>query len=239
MLGYEYPQGYLNDPKNHRTRSSLLLAGPTGNLLVDCTPELRLQMTREKVYDVEAVLISHTHADHVMGMDDLRSLCLKYRRPIPVYTLPEYHDDIRRIFNYAFREIPEGVFVPRFDLHNAPEEFEVGGMQVHTFRVEHGRVHVIGLRVGRFAYITDVSRIPENARAKLDDLDVLVVDAVRRKEHPNHFHLARALEVAAEIGAKRTVLTHLSHDYDHEVTNRELPAGVELAYDGMRFRIPM
>jgi phosphoribosyl 1,2-cyclic phosphate phosphodiesterase len=124
--------------------------------------------------------------------------------------------------------------VPRFDLYEVPRDLEVGGLSIRTFVVEHGSVPVIGLRVNDFAYITDVSRIPDEARAELDNLDTLVIDAVRRKPHPNHFHLERALEVAKEIGARRTLLTHLSHDYDHDVTNAELPEGVELAFDGLR-----
>jgi phosphoribosyl 1,2-cyclic phosphate phosphodiesterase len=234
MLGYEYPDGFLDNPKNHRTRAAIVLRGPNGNLLVDCPPELRLQLTRERIYDLDAVLVTHTHADHVMGMDDLRSLCIKYRRPIPVYTLPRYQEDIRRIYAYAFMDFPAGVFVPRFDLYDVPRELDLVGLKVRTFLVDHGQIPVVGLRVNDFAYITDVSRIPDEARAELDGLDTLVLDAVRLKPHPNHFHLEKALEVAAEIGARRTLLTHLSHDYDHDVTNASLPPGVELAFDGLR-----
>ena len=237
MLGHQYPPGYLDNPKNHRTRSSLALLGPRGNLLVDCTPELRLQVTREQIFDFEAVLITHTHADHVMGMDDLRSLCMKYHRAIPVYTLPQYQEDIRRIFPYAFREFPSGVFVPRFDLHDVPAELEVGGLSVKTFQVRHGSIPVTGIRVHDLAYITDVSEIPGAVYPLLAGLEYLVIDAVRHKPHPNHFHLDKALEVAAEIGAKETYLTHLSHDYDHDVSERELPNSVKLAYDGLRLEI--
>lgn len=184
--------------------------------------------------DVEAVLITHTHADHVMGMDDLRSFCIKYRHAMPVYTLPEYQEDIRRIFPYAFKEFPDGVFVPRFDLRDVPPMFEVGGLNVQTFLVEHGKIPVIGIRVNDFAYITDVSRIPDEVRPTLTNLRYLAIDAVRLKPHPNHFNLERALEVAAEIGAETTYLTHLSHDYDHDVSEQHLPPGVRLAYDGLR-----
>lgn len=233
-LGRSYPPGYLDHPKNHRTRSSIALLGPTGNLLVDCSPELRIQASRERIYDFESVLITHSHADHIMGMDDLRSLCLKYGREMPVYTLPRYQQDIRRVFDYAFREYPAGVFVPRFDLRDVPRELEVGGLRVRTFLVEHGEIPVVGIRVNDFAYITDVSRIPDEAQSDLGDLDTVVIDAVRLKPHRNHFHLDRALEVAHEIGARRTLLTHLSDDYDHDATNAGLPPGVELAYDGLR-----
>jgi len=234
MLGVKYPPGYLDNPKNHRTRSSLMVCGPTGNLLVDCTPEMRLQVTREGIFDIEAVLITHTHADHVMGMDDLRSICMKTGREVPVYTLPHYQDDIRRIYPYAFREYPEGVFVPRFGLRDCPAEFEAGGLTFRTFLVDHGPSKVIGIRVGNLAYITDVSYIPPEARRMLDGLDVLLIDAVRRQPHPNHLSYGQAIEVAQEIGARQTYFTHLGHDYDHDATDAELPPGINLAWDGLR-----
>lgn len=175
-----------------------------------------------------------------MGMDDLRSICIKTGRAMPVYSYPQYHQDIERIFPYAFREFPPGIQVPRFDLVVLPEmphTLELCGMQVRSFRVWHGPTPVIGLRVNNFAYITDVSDIPPDARAELDGLDVLMIDAVRIEPHPNHYHLAKALEVAAEIGAQKTYLTHLSHDYDHDQTNSQLPDRVELAYDGLQIAI--
>src|SRR6185312_241466 len=146
MLGVSYPPEFLANSKNHRTRSSLLLLGPTGNLLVDCAPEMRLQVTREGILDIEAVLITHTHADHVMGMDDLRSISLKTGDAVPIYTLSRYQEDIRRIFAYAFKEHPAGVFVPKFDLRTLAESedsLQVGGMNIQTFIVTHGSSPVI------------------------------------------------------------------------------------------------
>lgn len=234
MLGWKYPPGYLDHPKNHRTRCSAVLQGPSGNLLIDCTPELRLQMTREGIYDVEAVVITHTHADHVMGMDDLRSICILSGQPMPVYTLPRYHDDIRRIFRYAFEDIPPGLHVPRFDLRTVDQTLEVGGMQIETFVVNHGSVPVIGIRSGGFCYLTDVKVIPPEAERYLDGLDTLVIDAVRLAPHPNHMNLEESLATIARFRPKQAYLTHLSHDYDHDRTSAELPAGVALAYDGLR-----
>ncbi len=236
MLGVSYPPEYLANSKNHRTRSSVMLCGPTGNLLVDCTPEMRLQVTREGITEIEAVLITHAHADHVMGMDDLRSICIRTRRHMPIYTLPRYQEDIKRIYSYAFKDFPAGVEVPRFDLLDVPEILEVGGMRIQTFLVHHGSVPVVAVRVGAFAYITDVSEIPPQAEQHLAGLDVLVLDAVRYKPHVNHFHYAKALEVIERLSPRKAYLTHLGHDYDHDKTNLELPAGVELAYD--RLRIP-
>ncbi len=238
MLGFHYPPGFLDHPKNHRTRCSIALLGPTGNLLVDCSPELRLQMTREGIFSVEAVLLTHTHADHIMGMDDLRSLCILQHRPMPIYTYPSYQADVRRIFPYAFEPFPPGVEVPKFDLYDVPAVLSVGGMDVQTFQVWHGpTTPVIGLRCNDFAYVTDVKEIPPKADALLQGLDVLILDAVRLKAHPNHLNLEEALAKIADLKPRRTFLTHLSHDYDHDVTNAHLPEGVELAWDGLRISI--
>lgn len=237
MLGVEYPDAYLANPKNWRTRASVCLLGPTGNLLIDCAPEMRIQMTRERIFDVEATLITHTHADHVMGMDDLRSLCVKTRQDMRVYAWPRYQEDICRIYPYAFVEKIPGIELPRFDMHDVPPVIEVGGMQVETMEVAHGKIPVVAVRVGNFAYVTDVSEIPAVAWDRLQGLDTLILDAVRLAPHPNHFHFEKALEVAKELGAKKTYLTHLSHDYDHDITNSQLPEGIELAWDGLRIDI--
>lgn len=234
MLGVEYPPEFLANPKNHRTRPSILLRGPDGNVLVDCAPEMRLQLLRENVLRVEGVLLTHAHADHIMGMDDLRSFSMVTRKAMPVYALPTHQDDVRRIFSYAFKEFPAGVEVPRFDLRDMPAQLNVAGLSIETMIVLHGTAPVIALRVGNFAYVTDVSEIPHEAAEKLLGLDTLVLDAVRYKPHPNHFHFEKAIEVAQQIGATKTYFTHLSHDYDHDATNAGLPPEIELAYDGLR-----
>ena len=231
--GKQYPAEFLANPKNHRTRPSIVLCGAEGNVLVDCGPEVRLQLLREGIGDIEACIITHTHADHIMGMDDLRCFSMKSGRAMPVYTSPEYQDDIRRIFGYAFEEYPPEIWVPRFDLRDVPAELELCGLTITTFWVEHGPIPALGIRVNDFAYVTDVSAVPAAAMALLGGLDTLIIDAVRRRPHPNHLHLERAIQVAAEIGARQTYFTHLSDDYDHDRTNEELPNGVELAFDGL------
>jgi phosphoribosyl 1,2-cyclic phosphate phosphodiesterase len=236
-LGIDYPAEFLANPKNHRTRPSLLLEGPSGSLLVDCAPEMRLQLLREGIGMVDAVLVTHTHADHIMGMDDLRSFCLKAKRDMPVYARPEAQADIRRVFDYAFRSFPDGIEVPRFDLRDVPDPLSVGGMEVETMTVLHGAMTVVALRLGDFAYVTDVSEIPEKSWRRLAGLKTLILDAVRIAPHPNHFHLARAIEVAQALGAEQTYFTHLSHDFDHDVTNATLPPGIALAYDGLRIDV--
>jgi phosphoribosyl 1,2-cyclic phosphate phosphodiesterase len=237
MLGVQYPAEYLANPKNHRTRASIIIQGPEGCLLVDCSPELRMQMVREGLHAIDAVILTHSHADHIMGMDDLRSICIRTRRPMPVYTLPRYQEDVRRIFPYAFMDFPVGVEVPRFELGDISDSMSLCGMEVQTFVVMHGQTPVIGLRIGGFAYLTDVSEIPDSVWPRLEGLDTLILDAVRYKPHPNHFHMEKAIEVATALGARQTYFTHLSHDYDHDVTNAELPARMALAYDGLRIEI--
>jgi phosphoribosyl 1,2-cyclic phosphate phosphodiesterase len=234
MAGFRYSREYLANPKNHRTRAALLLEGPTGNVLVDCPPELRLQLTREEIYSLESVIITHTHADHVMGMDDLRSFCILQRSDMPVLTLEEHQAAIRRIYPYAFPPKPEGIEVPQFAFVPFADHVRMGGMELDLFVVMHGSMPVIGLRSGGFAYVTDVSYIPPEAEAKLQGLDTLVLDAVRLKPHPNHFNLEQALAKIEELRPKKAYLTHLSHDYDHDKTNATLPPGVELACDGLR-----
>ena len=235
MLGYRYPPGYLDNPKNHRTRCSLLIQSPLGNVLVDCPPEMRLQLTQVPINGLEAVFITHSHADHVMGMDDLRSLCILQDKSMDIFSLPEFHADIRRIYPYAFQEAPRGLFFPKFVLHEAPESIELIGLKFETFPVIHGSMRVLGIRFENVAYITDVSKIPISSRKYLERLDILIIDALQFKPHPNHFSLEEALAVVEEFKPKRTILTHLTHFYDHEETSKILPQNVELAFDGLNF----
>ncbi len=239
MLGVEYAQEYLANPKNWRTRPSIILLLPEGNVLVDCAPELRLQMAREGLTRIDAVIVTHTHADHVMGMDDLRSICMKTRRPMPIYTDARFQEDIRRIFPYAFMtDPPDGVEVPRFEFHEPGQSIALCGSTIEILRVMHGpSMQVLALRVGDFAYVTDVNFIPSRELERLQNLDTLVLDAVRYKPHPNHYHYEAAMEVANELGAKMTYFTHLSSDYDHDKKNADMPANIQLAFDGLRIEI--
>jgi phosphoribosyl 1,2-cyclic phosphate phosphodiesterase len=239
MLGVEYPPEYLANPKNWRTRSSIIVLGPSGNLLVDCAPELRLQMAREELWNVDNVVITHTHADHIMGMDDLRSICMKTRKPMPIYADESSQEGIRRIFPYAFIDPPpSGIEVPRFDLIKPGRSETLCGMEVQFLRVMHGpKTEVLALRINDFAYITDVNYIPPDEWDRLQGLDTLILDAVRYKPHPNHYHYDAAIEVAQQLGARMTYFTHLSSDYDHDKTNIELPANIQLSFDGLRITI--
>jgi phosphoribosyl 1,2-cyclic phosphate phosphodiesterase len=198
---------------------------------------MRLQLVRADVFSVQEVLITHTHADHVMGMDDLRSFCMVEERSLPIYTLPRYQEDIRRIFPYAFAEVPTGVFVPRFDLFDVPSVLQSCGLTINIFEVQHGSVPCLGVRVNDFAYITDVNHISEAVMTKLQNLDTLVIDAVRHLPHPNHFHFEATMEKIRELKPKMAYLTHLSHEYDHNTYEADLPQNVRLAYDGLKIQI--
>lgn len=234
LLGAEYSEAFLANPKNHRTRSSILIQAPKGNILVDCTPDVRFQLLRNDVRSLDAVILTHTHADHVMGMDDLRPFCILQNKPMPVYAGRDFQQHVKRIFAYAFEKWPEGVIVPTFDLKDIHEEFELCEQKICSFWVLHGALPVIGLRVNDVGYVTDVSEIPPKSWEKLQGLDVLILDAVRYEPHPNHFHYEKAIEVAKKLGARQTYFTHLSDVYDHDKVNAELPDGIALAYDGLR-----
>lgn len=236
-LAKAYSEEYLANPKNHRTRPSLLLRTPTTTVLVDCTPEMRLQLLAAKAYKLDAVILSHAHADHIMGMDDLRPFSLHTGEPVVIYAWEEVEEAVRRIYPYAFEDFPPGIFVPRFDMRRLETFHTFGDIEVEILPVMHGKMRVAGIKVGRFAYLTDVNFIPEDIWPKLQNLDILVLDAVRRRPHPHHFNLDQALEVAGQLAAKRTILTHLSDDYDHDVDNASLPPRIELGYDGLEFDI--
>lgn len=226
------------DPKNNRTRCALALGLPGGNLLVDTPPDLRTQLLREGVGIIHAVLYTHEHADHVFGLDDLRLFPFYLGHPVPLYCEAKVEDRIRRSFDYAFTDIEhthQGA-VPQLAFHRVTlEPFELLGVRVTPIRLGHGpRCSVLGFRIGNIAYCTDTNAIPDESWPLLFGLDVLILDALRIRPHVTHFSLDEAVAVAERVGAKRTYFTHMSHDLDHAATNARLPAGMELAYDGLR-----
>ncbi len=218
------------------------------NILVDTTPELRMQALAFGLTRVDAVLLTHTHADHVMGMDDLRRFNDLHDVEIPVYGDPATLDDIRRIYPYIFRDTGQlGGGKPRLSLHTVPSEFEMFGLGVQSFYVMHGRLPVLAYRFDQpptadmparsFAYVTDVNYIPDDAMTKLHGLDLLILDAVRFDPHTTHFGFYQALDVIAALAPRQALLTHLSHHFDHDAANRLAPDHVALAYDGQVVRL--
>ncbi len=222
-----------DDPCNKRLRPSILVENEQRSIVVDTTPDFRQQALRQGLQRVDAVLITHTHADHIFGMDDLRRFNDLMGTPITVYGSEQSLADIRRIFQYVFVPTQHGGGKPRLILQVVPDRFELFGMEITAIPVLHGTLPVLGYRLDSIAYVTDVSYIPPESMALLRNLEVLILDTVRPKPHATHFGLAQALEVIEQLTPRRAFLTHLSHHYEHQATNERLPDGVRLAYDGL------
>lgn len=224
-----------SDPRDQRTRTSVLLGLPDGHLLVDTTPDLRGQLLRERIGRVDAVLYTHDHVDHVYGLDDVRPLCFAQGTPIPLYCEERVEARIRRAFDYAFSAAPPaGGGVPQVVFERiTPAPFEILGARVTPLRLRHGVFEVLGFRFGNVAYCTDTNEIPDDTWPLLEGLDVLVLDCLRPSRHPTHFSVDEALAVAARAGARRTLLVHMSHDLRHAKASAALPPGIEFAHDGL------
>lgn len=235
MVGCGCDTCLMGGPRDRRTRTSVLVGLPGGHLLIDTTPDLRAQLLREGIGRVDAVLYTHDHVDHVYGLDDVRPLCFHAGRSMPVLCEEAVEARIRKAFDYAFSSAPPaGGGVPKLTFERiGTSPFELLGARVIPMRLEHGPFDVLGFRFGNLAYCTDTSGIPDATWPLLEGLDILILDCLRHTRHPTHFSLAEALDVAARTRAKRTILTHLSHELPHEATSGSLPAGVELAYDGL------
>ncbi len=226
------------DPRNKRTRCSIALGLPEGNLLIDTPPDMRTQLLRENIGIVHSVLYTHEHADHVYGMDDLRLFQFYLGHSVPIYCTETVESRIRKSFDYAFatHEKTHAGAAPQIEFQRIDEnQFSLLGADVIPIPMQHGpRYNVLGFRFGNVAYCTDTSHIPDESLAKLHDLDLLILDALRWTPHPTHMHIEEALNVVDKVKPKKTLFTHMNHDLDHEATNAKLPDGVDLAFDGQR-----
>jgi phosphoribosyl 1,2-cyclic phosphate phosphodiesterase len=238
MVGCDCDVCRSTDPHNHRYRCSVLIRAPRGNLLIDTTPELRLQLLREHIKVVHAVLYTHFHADHIFGLDDLRPMPKQLGGPVPLFCTADVERKLRQAFAYAFgAELSQRLagYLPSLTLHRITgQPFDVLGERVVPIPLEHAGMEVLGFRIGDVAYCTDVSRIPDESWPLLEGLRVLILDALRYKPHPAHFNVSEALEAIDRLKPAQAYLTHIAHDLDHETVNRQLPPGVALAYDGLR-----
>ena len=221
------------DPRDKRLRASALLRWPGTTVVIDTTPEFRLQMLRADARSLDAVLLTHNHADHVNGLDDLRQFTFGSKRRIPVYGYPQTMRWVRSHFDYVWEATQVGGGLPKIDLVAVTGPFSINGVRITPVPVQHGVLTVYGYRVGDVAYISDASAIPDDSMALLTGLDTLFLDAVRYRPHSTHFHVSTAVEQARIIGARQTYLTHLNHDLLHSRLEAELPDGVSPAYDGL------
>jgi phosphoribosyl 1,2-cyclic phosphate phosphodiesterase len=235
MIGCECRVCRSADPRDTRLRPSILMAFDAGpQVLVDTTPDLRTQALAQRVTRVDAVVYTHSHADHVFGFDEIRRFNVLAGRPMPIYADARSLADLRRAFSYAFLQQPEnGGGIPQIEPRTIEGPFDVAGQRIVPVPILHGHRPIFGYRAGAFAYLTDCSLVPDESFSLLTGLEVLVLGALRHRPHPTHFTVAQAIEAATRIGARRTLLTHMCHDLGHEETSRALPPGVELAFDGL------
>ena len=243
QIGCGCPVCRSPDPRDKRTRSGAVVQDAGATILIDTPPELRLQLIAGGFSDIDAVAYTHEHADHTNGVDDLRMFSVRHRRPLPVYGPRETLARLRRSFDYIFDDSAlayEGTSKPTLELHEVEpgRAVDMAGVEALPLAFRHGHLRVFGYRFGRLAYLTDVKTIPDAERDLLQGLEVLVVNALWWRPHPTHLSIGEAVEAARALGARRTYLTHLTHETGHAELAAQLPEGVMPAHDGLTVEIP-
>jgi phosphoribosyl 1,2-cyclic phosphate phosphodiesterase len=230
------------DPRDKRTRSGAVLEAEGSIILIDTPPELRLQLISAGFSRIDAVVYTHEHADHINGIDDLRVFSVRERKALPLYGPAETLERLRSSFSYIFDDSIrpyEGTSKPRLSLHETEpgRTVRIAGIEVLPLAFQHGHLRVFGYRFGKLAYLTDIKSIPAAERERLRDLDVLVLNALWWRPHPTHLSISEAVQTAQELGARRTYLTHLTHETGHAELETQLPAGIFPAYDGLTVEV--
>ncbi len=222
------------DPLDKRTRPSVLLTYGGRNVVIDTTPDFRYQAMRARIDRLDAVLYTHAHADHILGLDDIRPYNLKQKGNVPIYGTRETLDTLKRQFAYIFDDTPTETSLPGVELHEIDGPFELFGAKIVPVPAMHGPTPVLGFRIGSAAYLTDFSRVPDSSKSLLQGLDDLILDALRYVPHPTHSNVEQSLALVEELKPKRAWFTHICHDLGHAETNARLPENVRLAYDGLQ-----
>ena len=229
------------DPRNHRLRSSLYIEKGDARLLIDCGPDFRQQALRERIRRIDALFVTHTHADHINGIDDLRAINWVQHAPIEVISDEKHLAYLGRFYGYCFNPPQLGGGVPKLEFH--PIEpgvaVEFHGIRVTAIPVFHGKIPILGFRFDDFVYLTDVSRIPETSYPLIEGADTLVLSALRHRPHETHFTVGEAVNEAQRFSPRQTYFVHMTHDLDYEETNRTLPNHMALLYDGLKFTVPV
>ena len=226
------------DLRNKRTRCSSLITLDSGeNILIDTGPDLRDQALRENITRVDAVLYTHTHADHLHGIDDLRAFCQIQRKQIPLYAKPDAVTHITQKFGYVLREPSDFWDLPVLRIESIQQPFELFGVTVTPIPVMHGKSHIFGYRIGNLAYLTDVSEIPESSFSLLEDLDIVLLDCLRETTHPTHINIEQSLTYIGRIKAKQSYMIHMTHELEYTFLTDKLPKGVFVGFDGLKLRV--
>ena len=229
------------DPRDRRSRSSVYIQSPEFSWVIDTGNDFRCQCLREKIKRLDAVVYTHSHTDHIMGFDDLRVFCLKGDK-IPIYASHETMADLKRVFNFAFNgeNLFPGYILP--EPHEVVGPFMLGETELTPLPIKHGRARVNGYllcRKGRrlLAYLSDCKEVPEDVIRQIEGVDILIIDALRHRIHPTHLNVAEALEIVGRVQPGQTWFTHLCHELSHAETEQALPAGVRIAYDGLKLQL--
>jgi phosphoribosyl 1,2-cyclic phosphate phosphodiesterase len=238
VVGCRCPVCTSVDPRNKRMRQSVKIEAKGKYFLIDTTPDLRFQLLREPIPRLDFILFTHSHADHLMGLDDIRPFNFRQRETIHAFASPPTANAVRRAFGYIWSDSQIGGGKPQLDLHEIDGPFTHEGIDIVPLPVRHGDWTILGFRIGDFAYITDTNGIPQATMDLLHGVEHLALDGLRvTPPHPTHFTIGEAAAVAQTIGARNTWLIHLTHEVDHETVEATLPEGVRLAYDGLRLEL--
>ena len=236
IIGSKDPVSLSKDPRDKRLRSSVYIEYKGKKILIDCGPDFRMQMLRENLDDIDFILLTHEHTDHIIGLDDVRPINYLHNKDMPIYALPRVIDTVKDRFPYAF--IPhEYPGLPKYELHKITDEkLDIDGVGVAPLPIFHGKLPILGYRIGDFAYLTDVHEVPEKTKKLLSGVKVVVIGALRKKPlHHSHLTLGQAIDLAKEINAEQTYFTHISHEMGfYKEVQEELPPTMHLAYDGLK-----